>query len=159
MLGIGFLVAAAFVAGVGLSRLFWSLEPRAEAPGPFERALSVGLLSISAWVASNWALALTSNLTAGGLVVSGVAMAGIGSVLVARFRTSPTDVRSNEDSPGRREGGPAAAAVLGLALAPVVLWLLYILWRGWILPVLSEDGLIYHLPKAVNLMRAKGFQF
>jgi hypothetical protein len=156
---MGFLVAAALVAGVGLSRLLWSLEPRAEAPGPFERALSVGLLSVASWVASNWALALTSHLTARGLVVSGVAMAGIGSVLIARFRKAATDARESAARPVEGARGRVTAAVLGLALSPAVLWVLFILWRGWILPVLSEDGLIYHMPKAVYLMRAGGFRF
>jgi hypothetical protein len=45
------------------------------------------------------------------------------------------------------------------ALTPLALWLAFILWRGFVLPPLSHDALAYHLPKAVMILRAKGYQF
>jgi hypothetical protein len=47
---------------------------------------------------------------------------------------------------------------VSLAMLPFVLWIVFILWRGAIVPPLSHDALSYHLPKAVMILRAHGYQ-
>ena len=39
----------------------------------------------------------------------------------------------------------------------VVPWVLFIGWRGWLLPPVNHDALAYHLPKAVLFERAAGW--
>jgi hypothetical protein len=40
---------------------------------------------------------------------------------------------------------------------PAGAWIAYVLWRGWVLPPLGDDALIYHLPKAVLIAQNGGY--
>ncbi|MGZ8853073.1 MAG: hypothetical protein ACXW2X_06730, partial [Thermoanaerobaculia bacterium] len=45
-----------------------------------------------------------------------------------------------------------------LLLLFILAWVVFILWRGWLLPPVSHDALAYHLPKAVLFARAHGYE-
>ena len=47
---------------------------------------------------------------------------------------------------------------IAIALAPVVLWIAFVSWRGTLLPAYDHDALAYHLPKAVMLAKAGGYR-
>lgn len=134
---IGFILAIAVIlaAGLGVSdRLWQSLDGDAELGGS-ERFLSGAITGIALWMAANWILALTHLLTRASLVVVLVALAIVAIVLRPRI----------------------SFPRLSFLVIPIVLWALFALWKGAVLPPQSHDALSYHLPKAVMLMRAHGF--
>src|SRR5258706_8440980 len=134
---IGFILAIAVIlaAGLGVSdRLWQSLDGDAELGGS-ERFLSGAITGIALWMAANWILALKHLLTRASLVVVLVALAIAAMVL----------------RPG------ISFPRLSFLVIPIVLWALFALWKGAVLPPQSHDALSYHLPKAVMLMRAHGF--
>jgi hypothetical protein len=49
--------------------------------------------------------------------------------------------------------------LIALALASVILWTIFALWRGAVVPPLSHDALSYHLPKAVLFVRAHAYEY
>ncbi len=144
------------VAGAGFSEACWRRLEGAPPPA-LERLLSAGLLASGAAVAISWALALPHLLTSRLLLACGGAAALLG-LLVWRGSAE----RPGAGRPGAGSGfavpGSFGRAVVAAALLPPAAWLLFIAWRGWLLPPLTEDALIYHLPKALFLARAGGFE-
>lgn len=104
-----------------------------------ERIFAGAIVGIALWIAVNWALALTHALYRWSLVGALVMLAGFA---VTRFR-------------GRRITLSTATLI---ALIPLTLWTLFILWRGSLLPPSNHDVLAYHLPKAALMARAHGFE-
>ena len=116
---------------------------------PLEQASLAFLLAFAALVAANWALAACGFLTWKALVACtvGFAMGGMG--LLYRNRPAPGTLRSNLSVP------PGAVAVLAApALAGI-----YVIVRGSVMAVEEFDALSYHLPKAVEIMRAQTIPF
>lgn len=113
-----------------------------------EWASSTALLALATWVAGSWILALTHCLRPGPLIVLGAIELAVGGAWIAKHwpRGAILDVRD-------RWG---ALSVL-IVLAPVLLWTAFVSWRGTLLPVYNHDGLSYHLPKAVLLLKNGGF--
>lgn len=135
---IGFILAVAviFAAGLGVSDRLWRSLGGDEDRGGSERFLSGAITGIALWMAGNWILALTHTLTWTSLVVV-LAMLAIAALIWRPHIFLPRP---------------------SVLLIPIALWALFALWKGAILPPQSHDALSYHLPKAVMIMRAHGFE-
>ncbi len=111
--------------------------------GPFEHATWAAVIAVALWLGSVWALALAKLMIPWVLLTRSAVVA----VLAVVMR--------------RRWGGhkpPAVAPKYLLLLAPIALWMVFVMWRGTIIPPLTHDALAYHLPKAVMYARAGGFE-
>lgn len=117
-----------------------------------ERALFGALTGILLWLASDWALALTHQLTRAALIVRTLLFLAAAVALLIRRSTELRTLLA-------REVGLSGEALV-LAAVPVLLlflWVDYCLWRGAVAPPISFDALSYHLPKAIFFARAHGF--
>jgi hypothetical protein len=146
MLGFAAIASAILIVGVvALGALWRRLDGESDLTTP-ERLSGGAVLGLGIWIAMHWALALSHTLTrATILAVAGLFLLAA-SIAAARH--------------WRRLRGVEVERSTGLVLLflmPVLLWTIFILWRGSILPPLSHDALAYHLPKAVLMMRAHGF--
>lgn len=144
------LVVIALVAlGTHFARILWHrLDPAGARETPAAEMIAAGaLIGVAAWLAVNWLLALTHGLNAVTLwICVGVVLAGAIFVLKQQA-PALTGLQIGNETLG------------WLAfLLPAVLWLIFILWRGLVLPPASHDVLAYHLPKAVLLERAGGWE-
>lgn len=115
---------------------------------PLELFTAAALLGSSIWIAANWVLALTHLFTRTALLAVVALFAAIDAAAIVRGW--PT-LRSYEVS-------RTTAVQLAIA-SPLLLWIAFILWRGSVLPPLTHDALAYHLPKAVMIARAQGFDY
>ncbi|HVS32429.1 MAG TPA: hypothetical protein VMS98_13375 [Thermoanaerobaculia bacterium] len=132
------LTALAFLfLGRELSLRWWRDEPL-----PFyERATCAAVIGLTIWLASLWALALLHLMTRWALLGRTAVVLIIAIVLFARRRrvAMPADWREK---------------ALWLVVVP---WVIFMAWRGWLLPPVNHDALAYHLPKAVLFERAAGW--
>lgn len=130
---IGFLLTAAsiFACGLAVSERLWKDEEAGQA----ERIVSGAVIGLAIWLAANWILAVAHLFTRPALIGVTAAMAVVAGVV--RFRIS---VR------------------VPPLLIPLVLWTLFALWKGFVLPPQTHDALAYHLPKAVMIAQAHGFE-
>ena len=142
-------ISLVIVATSGLQALWRRIDPDGAADTGFIELLLAGsLVGLSGWLSINWILALTHTLTAPPLwTCVGVLVAAAVAIIVRRAallagKQIPTEV-----------------ATALMFLVPLALWIVYILWRGLVLPVASHDALSYHLPKAVLLERAGGYEY
>ncbi|HSP14820.1 MAG TPA: hypothetical protein VLV78_08720 [Thermoanaerobaculia bacterium] len=101
-----------------------------------------GAIGVCLWLASVWIAALLHVMT----------------VPVMVGRTFLVFVVAVWLTFTRRFAPPPSAGRERALLAFVLLWIVFILWRGWLLPPVSHDALAYHLPKAVFYARAAGFE-
>jgi hypothetical protein len=153
----GFFFFAMIVAAVPVSRRLWVLAPAGDRAGPCERIASIGLVALALAVGIDWILAFTHLFFRGALVA--VAAALVAWVVWDTTRERVVRRRSAEkapplqDLPARRPGTLVSLVVL----SPIGLWLAYIFWCGTILFVYLSDGLSYHLPKALFLVRHRGY--
>ena len=120
---IGFAVLAAAIYGVGdfLTTFLWRRLDGAEAlreTTPLERASYAATLGISLWLAANWVFALTGTFTRAAILATAIAF-----VLAAAV----VSVRS-------LRGITIRVTPWSAALIPIALWLVFILWRGSVLP-------------------------
>jgi hypothetical protein len=146
-------VAAFLLLGHELSQRIWSRETTASMP--LERLCSAGLLSLSIWIGSLWLLGLAHLLTREALILRTICTALLAVGLrVARIRRIPISSTPQRTTPDR-----ATLRLIALALAPIILWVIFALWRGEVLPPLSHDALSYHLPKAVLFARAHAYVY
>ncbi|HSQ63433.1 MAG TPA: hypothetical protein VLM85_09475 [Polyangiaceae bacterium] len=133
------LLAAAYAA----SQRIWSWRVAADAPGAFEHAASIGVLAFAIALAIDWGLALAHVFTPAALVVASIALAGASARSLARLRGAlSSEIRS---------GDPLL--LVGVAIAPLAIWVGYVLWRDSVLAVFGNDGLAYHMPKALLIAR------
>src|SRR4051812_11809385 len=140
---IGFIVVAASVVitGYGVASWLWKrLGAEEEAPRTFERAASGIVTGAALWIAANWILAIAHLLTFTSLMIVTCAFAAAAVATLWRHRAAMNF----------RWATPA--------LLPIAFWIFFILWRGTIVPPLSHDALAYHLPKAVMIMQAHGYE-
>ena len=148
MVGFGVLVAALLVGGTGVAWTLWKRFDRDAADITAVELWTAGMVIGSAfWIGACWILALTHTFTARALwIVAAVAVAGASVVLLRASRLLHHEL-------------PRNAASKLLLLAPVGLWTIFALWRGAILPPASHDALSYHLPRALMMVRAGGFEY
>lgn len=140
---IGFFVVALSVAvtGYGVASWLWErLGANEEVPRAFERAASAIVVGPALWIAANWLLAIPHLLTFGSLTT--LASVFVAAALATLWRHRKTFGRPR----------------VSLTALPIILWIVLILWRGAIVPPLSHDSLAYHLPKAVMIMQAHGYE-
>jgi len=147
-LNLAAFVAAMFFAGHRLSEWLWARSARAPLPA-LERACSSALLGIVLWLATTWALALAFHLRPGYLLAAAAAAAAAAIALSGKRR-----------APSGGEMRPRAQIdALALTLAPVLAWVMFLLWRGYVLPPHTPDALTYHLPRAAMVAKTGGFEF
>ena len=149
------MILALFVTGWllgGHALSTWLWRRGGAAPGPMERATSSMLLATALWIATAWLLSPPALLARGPLLAAS-AIVGMAGVAVTRKLAA----HQQPQIPGRWTA--TDTAVLGLACLPIALWLGYVLWRGWYLPVCHHDALSYHMPKAVFIARAGGYRW
>jgi 4-amino-4-deoxy-L-arabinose transferase-like glycosyltransferase len=137
-------------AGLAASLARW---PRSQLPDDdvtrfIDGATTTLLGAFATWIALGWILSLTGLLTEGGVLVGSVVALSAGAPLLAR-----------SGALARREYAPAGrpTAFALVALLPVILWLVFVVWRGTVLPVYNHDALAYHFPKAALLVESRGF--
>ncbi|MHB2019451.1 MAG: hypothetical protein ACYCW6_21080 [Candidatus Xenobia bacterium] len=142
------LIVAILTAGFAWSE---TLSRAEQAVDPLER-ISAGLLcSISLWIGLNWILSLFHALTENGLYIGTVVL--LGAALVGWWRLRP--VRRT----GAMRIGTLDGTLLVMLLLPLLGWTIYAAYVGSILPVVEDDALSYHFPKAVLMMHAHQYQF
>jgi len=119
----------------------------AGATNRLERFCAAATVAFTIWIALDWALALTHTFTRGALLARTIVfvLAAVIVVLVERGALSPP-----------KPGGLRARRST-LLLIPFALWVLFILWRGAVIPPVTHDALTHHLPRAVLFDRAHGF--
>jgi hypothetical protein len=142
-------ILAVLLAGRGLSARVWAWggDPR-EAPGPFERAASTGILAFAAAVAIDWALALLHGFTRWAIVAASAAL-----LLAFRRSLGVSGLR------GLGRLSRQDALLVACAVEPFVLWIVYVLVRSTVVFPFAQDALSYHLPKALFVVRAHAFAF
>jgi hypothetical protein len=143
------ITTALVIVGTWLTHVLWQRLDRADAAGTgFLELLTAGtLVGICGWLALNWVLALTHTLNATYLWAAVILL-----FIAAAAVTVPRVKLFAHRELSREEGWTL------LLLLPLFLWVVFILWRGTVLPPASHDVLAYHLPKAVLLARAEGFE-
>lgn len=144
MIIFGVVVTALLVAGTGVANALgrWLDPANVDDTGPLERALAGATIGTALWIAASWILALTHSLTSPALwILTAIVIAGALACLPRLGIRLP-----------RGQGGQL------LLILPILLWSLFALYRGAILPPASHDGLSYHLPRAVMMARAAGFE-
>ena len=134
--------------GHGLSELFW--HSRATAPLSWQERVTSSATTASALIlAVTWSLALAGRLTLAWLLGS-CAVALIAALLVPR-RSTPAEERPPASDPTIR------TTILAIVFAPLAFWLAFLLFRGYVTPVLSHDALVYHLPRAAMFAKTAGY--
>lgn len=149
MIVFGLVVIALMILGTHIVRVLWLRVDPAGAAGTslLELITAGGVTGLAAWLAVNWLLALSHALVPAALWIS------VGALLV----TTAVLVIRRAQAVRRIEIGSGHLGWL-VFLVPLGLWLVFILWRGAVLPPASHDVLAYHLPKAVMLERAGGWE-
>ena len=134
------LTALAFLfLGRELALRLW----RDEIPPFYEFTTYSATIGVCLWLATLWATALLRVMYEPVLIARTCVVFGLALWLALTRPFGPP-------SPAWRE-----RALLGF----VLIWVVFILWRGWLLPPVSHDALAYHLPKAVLFARAGGYQW
>ena len=146
---LGFAVIAIAIVVTGTAVLS-ALSLRLDGPhdlSPPELLTGGAVTGLALWIAIHWALAMTHALTRPAVVAVSLAFVAAAVAAVIRNRRSLKSIAI-----------PKETAIAMAFLAPVFAWMVFILWRGTVTPPLSHDALAYHLPKAVLMMRAHGYE-
>jgi hypothetical protein len=141
-----FFAAASVFAAAALSTMLWE-RGSDRAPGPWERAASIGILSFIIPIALSWTLSWMQLFDRTPLIVA-VFVMSVPAAIFAWRRRAALAVNHQLQTP----------ALLAF-LVPLLLWIVFALWRGAVVPVLSHDALSYHLPKAVMLAHAHEYRY
>jgi hypothetical protein len=139
MIAFAVLSLSILYCGYPITRVLWRRLDGEDALGnttPLELASVSALFGAALWLAVNWALALTHTLTRPPLLVAAAAFVLFAAVDAFR------NLRVKRSS---------------LLLIPIALWVVYVLWRGSVLPPDSHDVLAYHLPRAVFIAQTHGY--
>jgi tetrahydromethanopterin S-methyltransferase subunit D len=147
ILGFAILAAALVVTGTAAVSVLWR---RLDGPDDLhvtELLTGGAIAGLGGWLAIHWALAITKTLVRAS--AAAVAIAFVLAAVVVAIRVAPR-VRALEV--------PRDTVIALGFLVPVLCWTIFILWRGTVVPPLNHDALAYHLPKAVLMMRAHGFE-
>lgn len=144
MIVFAVIAAAIFITGRALTAVLWRRldgDRAWDETTPCERAFAGAILGLALWLAVDWLLALTHTLTRTWLIGAAGVFVVTAAIVVVR-------------TPIRR---PRLDALSIAVLVPVALWLVFILWRGSVVPTDNHDALSYHLPKAVFMSQAHGW--
>lgn len=141
-----FTAVALLVIGFEVTLVLWPAG-RERTPGPVERMTMAATIAAVLWIGSAWVLALTKQLTFAALAGRAVVVTLVALMLIVR-RNRIDLLRSSRVAP-----------VALIAALPILLWIVFVMWRGAIVPPLSHDALSYHLPRAVLFERAHGFRY
>jgi hypothetical protein len=148
MIGFSVLVLAIARVGYAAATALWrKLDGEAallQTP-PVELLAAGTVIGFSLWLAVNWTLALTHQLTRPTLFGAALLF-----VLIAILSLFPRKMRITM---------PRPSLIWLIALIPIGSWTAYVLWRGTVLPPDNHDALAYHLPKAVFIARAHGYDY
>jgi len=148
-IGLAFTLLGASLLGYEITARAWTSGGE-RAPRLAERALYASLIGSCVWLASTWALALLHLLDRRVLIGRGVVMAIVALALLAK-RLGGADLRRNITVPR----GPVIGCIV--VLLPLLVWIDFSLWRGFVTPPASIDALSHHLPKAVLFAREHGY--
>jgi hypothetical protein len=152
MLGFALLCAAIVTAGCAVARwLYRRFDP--DAP-PLERFVAGALLGVILWLAANWALAITFTLTRRNLLI----VAALFAIAALSSLPSPRSRGEGGRRPGDGRHSPAVRPTTIAAALVIAAWCAFVLWRGSVVPPASHDVLTYHLPKALMIARAHGYE-
>src|SRR6185295_643028 len=148
-MAVACLAASMLLAGHALSEWLWRREARHGRGGvlTFERATSSALVGLTLWIATNWLLSAIHAVARGPLLLAAAVAATSGAIVLRRIGGAP-------GTPAVEDAPRSSRALVMVALLPLLAWVAFILWRGWLLPVLNWDAMSYHLPKAVLMARA-----
>jgi hypothetical protein len=135
---------SAIAGAAALSTLLWRRFAN-DPPGPWERAASIAVLACAVSIAVSWSLSWAGLLDRGPLAIAAIFIIVPSAVYLFRHRPAIT--------------AEIAVPWRMLFLAPVALWIVFALWRGSVVPVLSHDALAYHMPKAVMIERAHQYEY
>jgi hypothetical protein len=106
----------------------------------YESSTYAAVTGVSLWLASLWVLALLHLINEPVLLVrTAIAL----FIAMGLALTRPSATLSQRER----------------ALLVIAPWVIFILWRGWLLPPVTHDALAYHLPKAVLFARAAGYEY
>lgn len=163
-----FAIFCAALIALGRSMLRWLGDSDAERPR-YSQLAAGAALGLGAWIAINWLLALAHQLTRLSIAIAILIPLAALAWECIRFRARARRTTARHDAPQEAgEPDPSSPSrriqlrftpfALLLAL-PLIAWTGYILWRGAVLPPASHDALAYHLPKAVLMMKAHGFEY
>ena len=141
-----------------MSSAMWDAAERAggKPTETLERIATTGVLWFAFSISLSWALALTRQLRP----IPLLAGAGLSWITAAvlwgrrlRNRREHADEAPVSEPPA---SGPRLlnAVLIGLALAPLGIWIAFALWKGSLLPPVNHDVLSYHLPKAVMIAKS-----
>lgn len=144
-------VAAMFFAGHQFSEWMWVRSARAPLAA-LERTCSSALFGVVFWLATSWVLALAFRLQAGPLLASAIA-AVLGGIVLRLQAHGAAPIAG-----GASDRLQPQALAFALVLLPIVVWMGFLLWRGYVLPPHTPDALTYHLPRAAMLAKTGGFQ-
>lgn len=150
-MSLAFFVLCCVLTGAALSERF--LGGRTGL-GPLGRVVEVAVLSFASAVALSWALALGGLFEARWLL-AGAALLGVASAVALRKSLASGFSRLANSPFLRTPVSPWGA----LAAAPIGLWFVFALWKGAVIPVVSDDALIYHMPKATLVFLTKAYRF
>lgn len=113
---------------------------------PFERACYAAIAGSAFWLFTSWLLALMNELSRPLLVIRFIILLIVVGALVWTKRLRIGRIAA--------ENGPFLFVAIPIALA-----IAFLLWRGSIIPPVSHDALSYHLPKAVLIADARGYEY
>src|SRR5437016_14671771 len=136
VIGFAVVVVVIFAAGLAVSDRLWRRLDAEQDTGGCERFLSGAVTGIALWMAANWCLALT-HLFVRPTLIAVVVMLAIAAIALRPRVSLPLP---------------------SLLIIPIAAWALFAWWKGAVLPPQSFDALSYHLPKALLIMRAHGFE-
>jgi hypothetical protein len=144
------LFALAVFAAHRLTSLAWqrAIRTQDDSPSAWERAAATALVATAIVLALSWILAIAHRLERRNLL-AGMAIITVVAAIPWRHR----QIRRASNPIDWRFIGTAAACCL-----PLLLFIGYALWRGAVTPPTSPDAMIYHLPRAVMIERAQGFE-
>lgn len=157
MIALAIFVIVVLAAGERLSTWLWRREVRLGRIAPLDavsRAASAMLFGFAVWIALNWALSPIHAVRPVPLLVTSVATLALCLRLAHGARVEP---RARSEAAPHQGAGPLLVVAVSLAATSLLLWMIFVLWRGIVMPPLTHDALAYHLPKAVYLSRAHGY--
>ena len=105
-----------------------------------ERVVASAIIGIASWLAVLWLLAISHQLTRRNLIAAVVPFAVVALWELHRVRL------------------PRVSRWTAAAALPIALWVVFILWRSTVVPPQNHDAMTYHLPKAILMLQAQGFE-
>ena len=139
-------VVAVITTGTFVAGWLWRKLDAGETT-PAELLTSGILIGLAIWLFAHWILALTHLLNATALWT-----------LIAIFFAVTLYVFVRHGRAWASRQMPREVVLAVIAFLPLLVWIWYVLARGVLLPAANHDVLSYHLPKAVLLSRAEGFE-